>query len=290
MRITEARLMQVTTRGVADSMEKVGRAGAALSSGFRVQRPSDDPTAWIDGMRSKVRLALSQAHGTAMARGQDRLSEVELRTQEITDILSQARERSVMFSNESYSAEARALGAEEVAVLRDRVLALLNSQGTDGEYVFGGSQSGRPPFDPQGTFQADANTRSLETPDGGKIPMAVSGVEFTSAFGVDVVATIDQFISALAANDLNGVRQSMGDLETAFEQVVSITRRVGARFVSLEDAEQARQDLDLQLQTVFSERMATDPVAAAIDLNAGRGALEAARAAAEQIVDMTRVR
>jgi flagellar hook-associated protein 3 FlgL len=290
MRITEGRLMQVTTRGVADSMEKVGKAGAALSSGYRVQRPSDDPTSWIDGMRSKVRLTLSQAHGDAMARGKDRLSEAELRSGEITDILSQARERAVMFANESYSAEARALGAEEIQVLRDRVLSLLNSQGTDGEYIFGGSRSGNPPFSPQGAFQADGNTRVLETPDGGQIPMAVSGIEFTANYGVDVLGTLDAFVAALSTNDIQGIRQSMTDLESAFEQVVSITRRVGARTVSLEDAEQARQDLDVQLQTVFSERMATDPVAAAIDLNTGRSALEGARAAAEQIVDMTRVR
>ena len=290
MRITEGRLMQVTTRGVNDSMEKVGKASAALSSGFRVQRPSDDPTAYIDGMRAKVRLTLSDAHGTAMARSQDRLSEVELRTTEITDILSQARERAVMFANESYSAEARALGAEEIAVLRERILSLLNSQGTDGEYLFGGSLSNQPPFDPQGTFLADGSTRTVETPDGGHIPMAVSGLEFTSAFGVDVLGTVDAFVDALNTNDLQGIRQSMDDLEMAFEQVVSITRRVGARYVSIEDAENARQDLDVQLETVFSERLATDQVAAAIDLNSGRNALDAARAAAEQIIDMTRVR
>lgn len=290
MRITEGRLMQVTTRGVNDSMEKVGKASAALSSGYRVQRPSDDPTAYIDGMRAKVRLTLSDAHGTAMARSQDRLSEVELRTTEITDILSQARERAVMFANESYSAEARALGAEEIAVLRERILSLLNSQGTDGEYLFGGSLSNQPPFDPQGTFLADGSTRTVETPDGGHIPMAVSGLEFTSVFGVDVLGTVDAFVDALNTNDLQGIRQSMDDLETAFEQVVSITRRVGARYVSIEDAENARQDLDVQLETVFSERLATDQVAAAIDLNSGRNALDAARAAAEQIIDMTRVR
>ncbi|MCA9550753.1 MAG: hypothetical protein KC933_12030, partial [Myxococcales bacterium] len=239
-------------------MEKVGKASAALSSGFRVQRPSDDPTAYIDGMRAKVRLTLSDAHGTAMARSQDRLSEVELRTTEITDILSQARERAVMFANESYSAEARALGAEEIAVLRERILSLLNSQGTDGEYLFGGSLSNQPPFDPQGTFLADGSTRTVETPDGGHIPMAVSGLEFTSAFGVDVLGTVDAFVDALNTNDLQGIRQSMDDLEMAFEQVVSITRRVGARYVSIEDAENARQDLDVQLETVFSERLATD--------------------------------
>lgn len=289
MRITESRLLQVTTRGVDVAKQRVGDAGQQLSSGFRVSRPSDDPTAWIDGMRSRIRRELSESQGLSMARARDRLGEAEMRVREVMDLLSQATERAVMFSNETHTAEARRLGAEEISVIRDRILATLNSQGTDGEYIFAGSRSDRSPFDPTGSYLSDNANRGVETPDGGVVPMTVSGQEFTSQYGIDVLGTVDDFLDALRRNDVVTVQRSVTALQSGFEQTNAIMRRIGARHASLDSAEEARLDLDVQLETVFAQRMATDPVQAAIQLREGESALEGARAAIQSIVQMTRI-
>jgi len=289
MRITESRLLEITTRGVDAAKQKVGRASAELSSGMRVRRPSDDPSAWLEGMRAKARKEVSVAHGKASAAAQDRLSESELRVQEMIDIFSQARERSVMFANESYDAAARQLGAEEMLVIRDRALNALNAQGTSGEYLFAGSQSSTPPFSPQGAYQGDSSTRQVGTGAGATVAMSIPGNEFTSQFGVDVLATLDNFISALSNNDPAAIRLSMGELEAAFDQVNGIMRRIGARGASMMAADDARLDLELQLDGIYSSRTATDAVKSAVDLNEANNALEGSRAASQQIVSMTRV-
>lgn len=289
MRITEARLIEISTRGVERAKAQAGRAGEDLSSGIRVNRPSDDPTAWIDAMRARARKELSVAHGQAIDRAEDRLSETELRVREMMDILNMSRERAVMLANETHDAAARQLGAEEIRVVRDRMLSLLNARGTDGEYLFAGSRSDQPPFLQNGTYQGDTSTRSIGTPDGGQIPMSIPGTEFTSAFGLDVLGTLDDLLTGLQANDVASINASIDDVKAAFEQVSGVLRRVGARGAALGDAQEAREDLDLQLDTIYSDRVATDPVAAAMELSEASNVLEASRVAIQQIVDMTRI-
>lgn len=289
MRITEARLLEISTRGVDRAKAQVGRAGEDLSSGIRVNRPSDDPTAWIDAMRARARKELSVAHGQAIDRAEDRLSETELRLREMMDILTMARERAVMLSNETHDAAARQLGAEEIIVVRERLVSLLNARGTDGEYLFAGSQSDQAPFDATGAYQGDTSTRAIGTPDGGQIPMSIPGVEFTSAYGVDVVGTLDDLLTALQTNDVSAINQSIDVVNAAFEQVGGALRRVGARGAALGDAQTAREDLDLQLDTIYADRVATDPIAAAMELTEANNVLEASRVAIQQIVEMTRV-
>lgn len=289
MRITEARLLQISTRGVDRAKTRVGQASGDLSSGVRVNRPSDDPTAWIDAMRARTRKEVSSAHGQAIARAQDRLSESEQRLQEMMDIMAMAHERSVMLANETHDANARQLGAEELRVVRDRMLSLLNARGTDGEYLFAGSRSDQAPFSAQGVYQGDTNTRVVGMPDGGTIPMSIAGNELTSQFGVDMLGAMDNLMTALSANDVQAIRGSMTEVKTGFEQLSGIMRRLGARGAALEDADTAREDLELQLDTIYSDRVATDPVAAAMDLKQAQSVLEASRIAIQQIVDMTRV-
>lgn len=289
MRITESRLLEISTRGVDGAKERVGVASGQLSSGMRVRKPSDDPTAWLDGMRAKTRKELSVAHGQAAARAQDRLSATELQVQEMMDIFALARERSVMFANETLDASARQLGAAEIGVMRERAFGILNATGSAGEYLFGGSQSGTPPFSAAGVYQGDATARQIETVDGGTIPMSIPGNEFTAQFGVDILGTLDGFITALSNNDVAAIRQSMTELVSAFDQVNGIMRRVGARGASMIEADDARLDFELQLDSTYSNRTATDPVKAAVDLNEASNALEGSRAATQQIVSMIRV-
>ncbi len=290
MRITESRILEIAIRGVAGAKVQIGRAGEQLSSGMRVRKPSDDPTSWIDGMRAKARKEITDAQGLALARAQDRLTDTELRVREVMDILSLARERSIMFANQTHDAQSRQLGAEEIRVVRSRVLGILNSQATDGEYLFAGSIANTPPFTTQGAYQGDSNTRQVETSDGGLMLMGVAGDEFTAQFGTDVLGTMDAFLNALAANDLPAIQTSITDLELAFEQVNGILRRIGTRGAGIIDADEARQDLALQLDSVYSDRMATDSVDAAVQLAEANRALEGSRAAIQQIVAMIQVR
>lgn len=289
MRITESRLLEITTRGVAGAKAQIGHAGEQLSSGMRVRKPSDDPTSWIDGMRAKARKEITEAQGLALSRAQDRLSDSELQVREVMDILSLTRERSIMFANQTHDAQSRQLGAEEIRVVRERVLGLLNSQATDGEYLFAGSQTSTTPFTTQGVYQGDSSTRQVETSDGSRALMSVAGDEFTAQFGTDVLGTMDGFLNALATNDLPGIQSSITQLDLAFDQVNGILRRIGTRGAGIIDANDARQDLALQLDSVYSNRMAADSVAAAVELTQANGALEGSRAAIQQIVAMIRV-
>src|SRR5207244_2502621 len=135
VRVTEGRLISVAADAVSKGRERVEKAGQELSSGVRVAAPSDDGTAWAEGMRANARLALSQSRGTAIARANDRLRDTELALQPIGDAVSRALELAVQMSNATMSASERSVAAIEVRGLRERVLDAANTRADDGEYL-----------------------------------------------------------------------------------------------------------------------------------------------------------
>jgi flagellin-like hook-associated protein FlgL len=114
MRVTESSLIDLAQRGVSKARERAAQAGETLSDGLRVRRPSDDPAAWAEGMRSSARLVFSEAHGSAIARESEQLRDSDAFLSRVGDALSRASELTIELTNPIYGAGERAAGATEL--------------------------------------------------------------------------------------------------------------------------------------------------------------------------------
>src|SRR5260370_38069251 len=126
MRVSESRMIDLATQAVSDARAKAADAQHVMSSGNQVTLPSDDLTAWAEGMRAQSRLDLSHARGTAIGRAKDSLSATDGTLNTISSIVNQVRELSVQMANGTFGARERANAATQVLALRAAAIAAAN--------------------------------------------------------------------------------------------------------------------------------------------------------------------
>src|SRR5262245_24934078 len=114
MRVTENRMMELSATAVASARDRVARASSQLSSGERVSLPSDDPTAWAQGLRADARAIASHSRGRTIGQALDDLAADDGALSTIGDLLRTALERAVQLGNGTYSATERAVAAKEI--------------------------------------------------------------------------------------------------------------------------------------------------------------------------------
>lgn len=284
MRITGHRMIDLAAASTAKSQEAVAARSAEVTSGLRVAKPSDDPTAYAAAERAKVRKTVAEGTGAAVKTSRDRLEETDGALGNIGEILSRVQELAVQGANGSYNAGDRAELGAEVQSLFQSAVGFANTQSTSGEYLLGGSQSLTPPFDANGAYLGDAFARTIPATQNSDAFSTVAGSRLTAAFGVDVLPLLARVATALSANDLPSLQIGLADLSTAVQQV-GLSRTVTGSAMNVLDATAiARDQLAVHLTEEVSRNVEVDAIAAASALANASHALEASRAVSSHLV------
>jgi flagellar hook-associated protein 3 FlgL len=224
MRITQSILLQSHASQIAAEYERLFDVQAQLSSGLRLQKPSDDPGAIRTALDVRSSLAaLAQAGSNADLASAD-LSTADGMLQNASDLLSRAREIAVEASNGTVSASDRASMAAEVDGLLQQMVTLGNSRGTSG-YLFGGSRRDAPPYvqieTAGGTsvsYQGDARSNQVDLGDGMQLGTTMAGSEVFA--GGARGTTVYQGVTGAAAGSGNDALVGNDHLTVAHVQTV----------------------------------------------------------------------
>lgn len=284
MRITGNRLIDLQAASTTKAQAAVGTVSAQLSSGLKVTTPSDDPTAWLAAQRTKMRQAMSQGTGAAVAASRERLEVTDNSLASLGDIVSQIRSLAVQGASATYNADNRASLGEEVRGLFKTALDNVNVRGNDGEYLLGGTASLAPPFDDTGVFHGDAVVRSV--PGNGSLTagVTISGANLTAAHGVDVMPLLSRVATALSNNDMPTLLAALPDLDTAVKQVSVSRSQSGAAMNALDQTTAARTVLEENMAAAISRYVEVDTVTAASELAKASQSLEVSRAVSSHII------
>lgn len=117
-----------------------------LTSGKRVNSPSDDPTAAAQAERAMTRIDRIQADQRALNAQKDAIAQAESTLGDVTDALQRFRELVVNAGNSTNSPADRRTIAGELQGLRDQIFALANRKDTNGQPLFGALASALTPF------------------------------------------------------------------------------------------------------------------------------------------------
>jgi flagellar hook-associated protein 3 FlgL len=206
MRISTNQIFDLNIRSITDNQRGLTETQQQLASGKRINKPSDDPV----GAAQVVRLTEQLDKLTQYQRNNDLLSS-SLEQQEtvlrgINTSLNRARVL-VIQSGAGYTTDAdrKAIGAE-IEQIRNEVLDLMNSQNSQGEYVFSGyqSQSQAFEFNPAAignkiTFSGDDGTNTVQLADSVTVQSSSSGQTIFE----DVLARLNFSFSGSAGVTVN---------------------------------------------------------------------------------------
>jgi flagellar hook-associated protein 3 FlgL len=150
-----------------------------ISTGKRVNQPSDDPVAAARILKLDQELARVETYQRNVNLADNRLKQEENALAGSVDIVQRIRELTVQAGNGSLSANDRQSISSELKERLGQLANVANTRDASGEYVFSGFQGATPAFsqNPAGNweYQGDEGQRVLEIDDGVTVPISDHG-------------------------------------------------------------------------------------------------------------------
>lgn len=287
MRITDHRIVDMAAASAARNESRVGELSNEMSSGLRVAKPSDDPSAWLSAQRDRVRAALNDGTSEAISTGHDQLVASDGALSTLSGLISKARELAVEGSNDTQNASSRAAIGTELDSLFQTAVSTANTVGANGEYLLGGTTSLTQPFDTTtGAYTGDAVTRGVNTDTVSTQIATVAGSSLTASSGVDILPLLKTLAAAMNSNNITAIRSSLTGLDTAVKQLAQLRGQTGGRMAVLESAKTAHADLATRISASIAHTVEADSVATATDLAKASTALSVSQAVTSHVLQL----
>ncbi|MDK1302863.1 flagellar hook-associated protein FlgL [Cronobacter sakazakii] len=146
MRISTQMMYQQNMRGITDSQSTWLKYGEQMSTGKRVNRPSDDPIAAAQAVVLSQAQAQNEQYTQARTFATQKVSLESSVLSQVTSVITSAQEKIVYANNGTLSDTDRASVATDLQGMRDQLLNLANSTDGNGRYIFAGYKTDATPF------------------------------------------------------------------------------------------------------------------------------------------------
>jgi flagellar hook-associated protein 3 FlgL len=164
MRVTDRMVMDRVVQNLSKNFEKYLQLQTQISSGKRINKPSDDSVGTTKDLGYRSKLAEFDQFFKNITAGKAWLGTTDSTLGEMSDLITSAKELAVQFNNATYDETARRGGAEEVKDIFDKILQLGNSQ-FGSRYIFSGFATLTPAFRTVGegvVYQGDEGEFKIE--------------------------------------------------------------------------------------------------------------------------------
>ncbi|MCG7872290.1 MAG: flagellar hook-associated protein FlgL [Candidatus Thiodiazotropha lotti] len=252
------------SRGINSMLERqsaLSRAQLQISSGKRILSPRDDPPAAAQALNLKTSITQVEQYQANADRARARLDLQEATLAGVEDIMPRVLELTLQGQSDTYSAEQRIAIAQELRQLNDELMALANTQDSDGEFIFAGYNADSIPFtnpaDGVFAYSGDMGVRTIQISATRQIQDRENGYDVfmnltTSAGGQrNLFETVHGIIAGLEADAPNAA--FIDDIHAAHEQIGAVRARGGARLNSIEDQGRVNEDFIFTMQSSLSE-------------------------------------
>lgn len=256
MRISTSQIYQQGVNSMLNKQAELSKTQLQVSTGDRILAPSDDP-----GAATRI-LELNQAIDTndQYQRNADyaeaRLGLEETVLTSMVDQLQRIRELSVQASNDTLTAEDRDSIALEVQQLLDSMLQLANTQDSNGEYIFGGYQTGAPPFSHDGvgnfSYSGDQGQRMVQIGSSRQVAIGDPGdhalmkVDDGAGGTASMFDAVYDFMRDLEADTPSST--TLTRMDSAMGEIFSIRSTIGARLNTIENQRNMNDSFTLLLE------------------------------------------
>lgn len=244
MRITFNSLYRDTLRGLNGASEQLEAAQRQVSSGKRVDRPSDDPSAAAGGLANRAELATVQRYERAADSVYSRLTVADTVLSDIISKLQDAQSTAMSAQGSTKTTSQREAAAQALEGIRSAIVDDFNTS-FNGSFLFAGAKSTAPPYSmaSDGTVAPYAgSTTEIEVDINRQAAVTVVFDGQSIAKGAasqDVFGVLNDAIAAARAGDSTGLGTAIDGLKEAFARATAAQSRVGSDMRAI-DGEKAR--------------------------------------------------
>ncbi len=296
MRISSKTTYDAIKYQLARTAADLVKANEIVTSGKRINKLSDDPIGLVQVLSLRESLSNMEQLSRNVSTARTWLDGGETALDSAKDLITDMKTLALQMANGTVGADERAAAAAQVEGTLEQIVSLANTQ-VSGQYIFAGTRTDTKPFDilldgsgnPTGVSYAGNDT--LFAIKIGKTTNLEVGQDGEGVFGDGatwgIFKSLIDFKTALESNNVAGMNQAMGDLDTDLNHMISATSEIGTKGVRLDVKEKILEDLNLSYSERKSQLEDADILAAISDVNAKETAYQAALASSAKVMQMS---
>jgi flagellar hook-associated protein 3 FlgL len=302
MRIASKSYMDLLQQGIRQAEGDLATLTQRISSGRRINRPSDDPIGASQAIRAHATLDTVRSQNTALTRAGQLNDAVDAALGELSQPLQSASDAAMKATQIGIGEAGLLACAQEVRAAMQRVITIGNSE-FSGTYLFAGTNNTAPALSetpgPGAPVAYDGNesAMNIEVAPNRSVELTVTGQQLfnyedaggnrpAGSVNNDLFATMKNLADAIESGDIDAVNDLRGQMDTLRDHVVAERGRLGATGLRLEQSIALTEDAELQCKTILAEVEDTDMVKALTEAQRQKTCYQAALAATSMISNM----
>jgi len=272
--------------GLAEDRQQEDQAIQELSTGRKVNQPSDNPAAVAGLIVNNARTSAVNTYLSNISTLQGSMQEADSSLNSVVTALSQAISLAVEGANSTMNASDRAALAQEVNGIQQQILGYANDS-FQGNYLFAGTAVTTQPFvadssSPSGvSYAGNTGVNNVDIGDGQTVPTNLPGSQLFTAPGADVFQALADLSTALTSG--SNIPAAENEVQNAFNYINSQRGFYGATLSRLNTATNFLNEESLQFSQEENNLVGADTATAATQLTQAEAALDATLAAGGKI-------
>jgi flagellar hook-associated protein 3 FlgL len=284
MRVTNSSIFESIKYNLGNITEELNKANEVASTGKRINSLSDDPVGLTQSLSIQSSLANIEQMQRNIDYGNSWLSSSESALTSVDNILSDTKALCVQMASGTVGADQRSAAAETVQNNFDEIISLANTNVT-GNYIFSGTKTDTEAFDQNGNYNGDNNPFTIKISKSASIEIGSDG---QAVFGT-LFNTLTDLKTALQNNDVNGIQDAMGKLDTHMNDISAKISDIGSKMDRMQIKSNIFQDLNLSDTTRLSTIEDADMAQAIMDVSAAQLTYQAALASSSKVMSLSLV-
>jgi flagellar hook-associated protein 3 FlgL len=284
MRVTNRSIFESIKYNLGNINEELNKANEIASTGKRINNLSDDPVGLTQSLSIQSSLANIEQMQRNIEYGNSWLSASESALTNVSNILTDSKSLCVQMANGTAGADERSTAAENVQNNLDEIISLANTNVT-GNYIFSGTKTDTESFDQDGTYNGDNNAFTIKISKTASVEIGSDG---QAVFGT-VFNTLADLKTALLSNDVGGIQDAMGKLDTNMNDISNKISDIGSKMDRMDIRKNIFQDLNLSDTDHLSSIEDADMAEAIMNVSAAQLTYQAALSSSSKVMSLSLV-
>lgn len=248
LRVTQSMMSAQLLRNITNNVARMNDHENQLSTGRKINKPSDDPVGITYALRYRSEIAMNEQYQRNIDAAHAYVDHTDTVLSNINDILQRANELTVKGINGTNPQSALDAIAKEMEQLYNEAINLGNDR-LNGKYIFNGQTTDLKPYT-DGTESSDDGKIKLQFAAGVSADINVTGNEVFGEGTEDdnMFGVLKGLQNAFASGDQNAATGLLDKLKNRFDKFLQVRSEVGARANRIDLMDNRLKDLGLNLE------------------------------------------
>ena len=285
-RITQGMMNQTLLYDLQHVTSQLSTSEQELSSGFKINQPSDDPYAASQALKLRADLASNQQYQGNVSDANAWQNVADTALGNIGDSVQRARDLIIQGANGTNSASDRTAMVTELNQLIDSIKTDANTQYA-GRYIFSGTATNTQPYQQGSVDSYSGNTASITREIGAGVQVSINqpGSSIIGDASSGLLNTLRTIVSDLSSGNTNALSTTdLTAIDAANDSLLNARAQVGAMSDRLTTATNRLTQTEQSTTQLLSNVQDADMTQVMVQFSTQQAAYQAALHAGAQII------